>query len=328
MNYLKGICAILVVLIHTHLIGKAGMIPFYRTAVPLFFMISGYFLMGNNGKWQKEKIGQYLKKMLGIWGITNVIYLLFSYFVFTEYNPFHTIQHINAYNILQLSIIEIIFGGQLCGPLWYITSYIWVLILLRFWKYQSNVLIISLISILLLINLLLGSYNFLLPIDVCQPYANRNFLTTGLPFVMLGGFIKNKTEYYRKYLKIKIAFCLSFLCYVELLFLYIMNSKDGDIFLTTPILSTFIFIWFTEHSNFGKESWMIKIGKKYSLNIYLLHTLVIWLINTYSTYIEINIRRIEFLLVLPITIVICIIIQSSIQIFTISKPNNPINIRE
>ncbi|MCH5311501.1 MAG: acyltransferase family protein [Prevotella sp.] len=46
LTYLKGICAMLVVLIHTHMIGKVALIPFYRCAVPLFFMISGYFLMG------------------------------------------------------------------------------------------------------------------------------------------------------------------------------------------------------------------------------------------------------------------------------------------
>lgn len=302
LNYLKGFCAILVVLIHTHIIGKFAFIPFYRCAVPIFFMISGYFLMGTNGEWHREKITRYLKKLSAIWIGTNLIYIIFSQCIFTEYATFH-----NSQDFLKNLCLEIIFGGQFCYPLWYITAYVWVLVILRFWKCKPCKKNYSLIGILLAFNLLLGTYSFILPIETTRISSifSDNFLTSGLPFVMLGGFLKLYVENTKRTVAISFQILLLALCYIELAVLYFINSRNGDVFFTTPLLSAFIFIWFIRHPDFGKKSWMRIVGKEYSLSIYLLHVLVIWMVGTYSRWTGLNIRSYEFLIVLPITILAC-----------------------
>lgn len=197
LNLLKGICAILVVLIHTHLVGKVALVPFYRCAVPLFYMISGYFLMKENGLWHREKIKGYIRKMVSIWIIIDAIYILFSSTLFKEYSPFHGI-NLNAYNILKVISSEIFFGGQFCLPLWYITAYVWTLVIIYFWRKSiSTTAYLSIITGLLCLNLILGSYDFVLPFQPWQPFSNINVFITALPFVMLGGFVKlhlNKTQ--------------------------------------------------------------------------------------------------------------------------------------
>lgn len=61
---LKGICAILVVLIHTDFFLKPLWTPIYRTSVPIFYMISGYYLLNKEYSINQETIKRQLKKII------------------------------------------------------------------------------------------------------------------------------------------------------------------------------------------------------------------------------------------------------------------------
>ena len=296
----------LVVLIHTHMAGKVAFIPFYRCAVPLFFMISGYFLMGG-GIWRQEKIRQAIKRMLLIWVVADVVYILLTQFIFTEYNVLH-----NSTGIVRTLCMEAVFGGQFCYPLWYVTAYVWALVILSFWRCRLNKFSLGIVVLLLLANVLLGAYRFLLPFEITDNHCiSNNFLTTALPFIMLGGFLRLSAQNpaYKRFLSVRTSGCLLVLCYAELAFLYFIDSRDGDVFLTTPILSTLILGLFARHPNWGKDSLVRVLGKKYSLNIYLLHVIVIWTVGVGSEWFGINTRNYEYLLVLPVTILLCYILE-------------------
>lgn len=309
LNLLKSICAILVVLIHTHLAGKIVFVPFYRCAVPIFYMISGYFLMSENGLWHREKIKGYIQKMVSIWIIIDAIYILFSSTLFKEYSPFHGTD-LNIYNFLKVISSEILFGGQFCGPLWYITAYIWTLAIISLWKKRiSTTLYLSTIIALLCINLIFGAYNFLLPFHPWQPFSNTNVFTTALPFVMVGGFVKLNFNKLQKFATKKIYLLVIGLSYVEIAILWLLGSKDGDVFIMTPILSMIIFIGFILHPTWGKNAYLTLIGREFSLNIYLLHYLMIWVIGGLCQYLNINIRNIEFFIVFLITLLLCYLIN-------------------
>lgn len=308
LNLLKGICAILVVLIHTHLTGKIAIVPFYRCAVPIFYMISGYFLMNENGLWHREKIKGYLRKMVSIWFIIDVIYILFSSTLFKGYSPFHG-TNLDTYKVLKIFSSEIFFGGQFCLPLWYITAYVWTLVIIYFWRKSiSSAVYLSIIIGLLCLNLVLGSYDFVLPFQPWQPFSNINVFTTALPFVMLGGFAKLHLNKLQQFTSNKIYLLLIGLSYVEVAILWLLGSKDGDVFIMTPLLSLMIFVDFILHPTWGKNAYLTLVGRKFSLNIYLLHYLMIWVVGSICQYLQINIRSIEFLIVLPITFLLCYLI--------------------
>ena len=305
---LKGICAILVVLIHTHLVGKMALVPFYRCAVPIFFINSGYFLMSSDAGWHREKMGRYIKRMLNILVVADIIYILLSYFVFQGYNQVD----LDKNRLFNVVLMEIAFGGQFCGPLWYITAYIQTLIILKFWRLKmSDSAYCEIIGVLLLANLILGSYDFLLPFDVGQPYANRNVLTSALPFVMIGGYLKKHESKIKRMLPKTILpyLLLVIVCYGELCVLYLLKSRDGDIFVMTPVLSIIVFIWFIKHPQIGAHSWINTLGREYSLNIYIFHTMVIGIVGIISNALFLNIRQVEFLIVLPLTIGLCVLIK-------------------
>ena len=50
IHALKVLLAFYVVVIHTSLYGKEFLTPLTSTAVPCFFLISGYYLQDNNSK--------------------------------------------------------------------------------------------------------------------------------------------------------------------------------------------------------------------------------------------------------------------------------------
>ena len=65
VNFLKFICAVLVVLIHTvNRETKLGYLCLItaRVAVPIFFMITGYFMAEKIYKKDYEKVNKYIKK--------------------------------------------------------------------------------------------------------------------------------------------------------------------------------------------------------------------------------------------------------------------------
>lgn len=312
ISLLKGICAILVVLIHSHLFGKICLVPVYRCAVPIFYMISGYFMMGENGLWKKGKIKGYLRKMVSIWIAVDTIYILSIAIVFNECSPFYE-KGINAYSLLQTISLEIFFGGQFCLPLWYITAYVWTLVIIRYLGNRLSIsppLCLTIIVGLLCLNLLLGSYDFLLPFHPWQPFSNINVFTTALPFVMLGGFIKlHFHTLHGIFTKPTARLCLIALSYLEVAALWVVGSKDGDVFIMTPFLSMAILAWFISHPTFGKGSCFTNIGKEYSLNIYLLHFIIIWSVGETCKHYHLNIRNIEFLIVFPLTLFLCYLIN-------------------
>lgn len=309
LNFLKGICAILVVLIHTHMVGKIALVPFYRCAVPVFYMISGYFLMNENGLWHREKIRGYIRKMISIWITIDIIYILLSSILFKEYSPFHG-TNLNTYNLLKTISLEVFFGGQFCLPLWYITAYVWTLVIISFWKRRIPTSIyLSFIIGLLCLNLILGAYDFLLPFKPWQPFSNINVFTTALPFVMLGGFVKLHLYKLQQLTTKKIYILLVGLSYAEVAILWLLGSKDGDVFMMTPLLSMMIFVGFIFHPTLGKNTYLTFIGRELSLNIYLLHYLIIWIVGGICYYLQINIRSIEFLIVFPITFLLCCLIN-------------------
>lgn len=171
-------------------------------------------------------------------------------------------------------------------------------------------LCLTIIVGLLCLNLLLGSYDFLLPFHPWQPFSNINVFTTALPFVMLGGFIKlHFHTLHGIFTKPTARLCLIALSYLEVAALWVVGSKDGDVFIMTPFLSMAILAWFISHPTFGKGSCFTNIGKEYSLNIYLLHFIIIWSVGETCKHYHLNIRNIEFLIVFPLTLFLCYLIN-------------------
>lgn len=283
IDALKGICAILVVLMHVQIKGEVGQIVmlFARCAVPIFLMISGYFLAK---KCNKDKILTSIKKQ-GINILKLVLLGLLLYFIlgllFNRSDIIRYVKNIfNKENFIRLFIFnEPVIGGHL----WYLFAYIYALIILYWivkYKKEKYIYIFSIIG--LIIYIIFGKYSLIFFGKEYNYLYVRNFLFDALPYVAIGFYLKSKEL---KKVKNNTLYMLMILFSLTLLSEYfilnyfnlntIYNSYISDIFLAVTI-----FIYFINNNELLKDTFIHKLGREYSLHIYIVHPLINTILST------------------------------------------------
>lgn len=313
---LKALCAFAVILIHTGLIYKGILAPLYRLAVPLFFMISGYFMVSENGNISVERPWKSLKKIFWINLTATCVYLfyrlllsIFHYFI-TGTTDFYSI-------FLPKHFWEnLLLSHPYVYSLWYLVAYMQVLLVVIFFVYIKRFsLLLKIFPIFFIIGLLMGSYNLWMPFEeLCY---HRNFLTMGLPFVLLGSWIKVNQKkclsFFDKTPLLILIFSI-FAAYLEYTVLKLILHTRGDYYLTTILLSLAVFLYFIRSPYIGKDRKITKkliiIGRDFSLFLYLYHLLVANIIGLIAHKLGFSVANYEYLIVLPLTLLAGITVKS------------------
>lgn len=143
LHLLKAICAICVVILHVPPVGlRLAILPFCRIAVPCFLLVSGYFLVGSEGISQ-DRIKRATLKIIKLILFSNFVYLCFRSFENYVNNGTWVL---DKWMTFDFWIDNLIGGGSLCGPLWYLNSYCQGLIVLYLVCRFSNKLTINMIK--------------------------------------------------------------------------------------------------------------------------------------------------------------------------------------
>lgn len=263
LDTLKLICAIFVIFAHTPQPGiwENYITPLLRCAVPIFFMMSGYFTYGK--KDIKHTIYKRITQLLTIF----VIVFLFYFSLFMIANGKDSLEHLSvlfSYNFILLNTVPY------SMHLWYIAAYIYVLlIILLVDKYNLYNWLFYITPILLLSGLLIGKYSEILLSHYYPPNYTRNFLFTGLPFFTLGMFIKKAKQLPNIYIA-----GISCIVFYILGMIEFPSFEDlGMYWVSTIFLSLSIFILFINIIQV-KDNIFSKIGREDSLYIYLLHLFI------------------------------------------------------
>ena len=185
VDVLKFVCAVLVVILHTNFKFHDAILPLTRCAVPCFLMISGFLLYTEGKGIGKERLMRNIKHIFHI--------ILWSTLLFVALKEGKAIL-CGKFFLPSLSqwFNFIIFNDNIFGShLWYLGAYLYVLVIMllvnRFslWK---QLLWVS--PLLLMGDLVLGKYSLLL-LHHEYPYIYvRNFMFVGIPYFMLGVWIK------------------------------------------------------------------------------------------------------------------------------------------
>mgnify|MGYP003291996710 CR=1 FL=1 len=260
---LKLICAILVIFIHTPQpkIYENYITPLLNCAVPIFFMISGFFTYGKNDI--KHTIHKRITQLLTIFCIVFIFYFLFFIIVKGK----SSLEHLSillSYNFILLNTVPY------SMHLWYIAAYIYVLlIILVVEKYNLYKWLFYITPILLLTGLTIGKYNEILLGNCFPPTYTRNFLFTGLPFFTLGMIIKKIKQLPNIYVSCFLCILFYIIGIIE-----VSNIKgSGAYWLSSIFLSLSIFILFINIKQV-KNNIFSRVGREYSLYIYLLHFII------------------------------------------------------
>lgn len=267
LDILKFVCAILVIFIHTPQPENIEFLidPLQRCAVPVFFIVSGYFTFDRTGLNMvlKKRIVSILK--IFCWAfflciISNTIHYSPAWVVYI------TIQNIGSFFLYN----NIILGEHL----WYIHSYLYILIILGVAnKYNLHKLLLYATPILIITGLYLGKYHEIITGNSIPLYYSRNFLFTGLPFFIIGVLIKKNETIINQNISGSTAitgfimFLIAGTIEESVLRLY---DNMGDLYISNVFMATAIFILFLK-INCKKENALSRMGRQDCLYIYIFH---------------------------------------------------------
>ena len=286
IDILKFIIAFLVICIHSPFYGEAGkyIVAISRCAVPVFFMITGFFYKQTVAKGNENK---QIIKVLKLCIFSNLLFLGFEVIM-------AILKKESILNLLQTTfslknIFKLIFFNEspLASHLWYLNALIYVLVIMKFInKYNKYNVLNKIIPLLLLVDLILGKYSMLLLNKEIPHILVRNFLFVGLPYFGLGNYINmiynNNCEKYSKpniqILGISIFIITTII--ERFILINLRCNATRDHYISTTFLSIFMFIYFWGYKN-NKSifSSIAKIGREYSTNLYIFHPIIICLLN-------------------------------------------------
>lgn len=323
LNVLKGIGCMGVVFIHILFPGKTGEIvsKLCQFAVPVFFMIAGYYAVGCS----ENVIKRRLLKILKIF--------LYGYFWFFVYNIIFQLKEgtlaawLTANYTYRKMIKYVVFCTiDFAMPLWYLiammeTYLFWFLIV----KYKKEE------KILKIMHLVFGIQAILTTICVTNNYPwsrQVNFIASALPWFLFGYYSnsvgKKKVEQIRGPILLITTIIGGVMAIIPLVFeVNFICSCVGII-----LYATSLFVIAIKHPDKTGFKPIAYIGDKLSLNIYIFHVLIDGLIKIiFKVVFKVNIYGTLFLWLNPlITLAITVAFSFVLEkvkciVFSIRKSN-------
>lgn len=269
---LKFVLALLIVCIHMQPFFSqkaiAIVIPLARIGVPSFFMISGYFFYRKYCNRDYAYVRRQLLKILKITLIGTLVYLAYAFFtngLSATLNPLATLKTWRA-----LFLFNVPIAG---GHLWYLFAYIYILLstllLMKIQISDNHVFILGGVILVLspIVALICSSFGI-------SMVLYRNWFFTGIPFFLLGMYIRKKDIVNGINMNLLIACIVLFGAFSIVDHILVGNKIHRDLYFATPLLSVSLFLVFLKNRNWDM-AYLGEIGKRDSLWIYIFHILMI-----------------------------------------------------
>lgn len=263
---LKALAALCVLMVHFEFYNRQYFGPLFNCGVPLFYIISGFFMYNDSSEKEAKRYKKSIVKILKIALFFNLVYFLLRY-IQTGDTIIHSIEAL---------VNLIIYGDVIMGHLWFLHSYLWTLILfLLLLRLRNGKQILGVLALFwFLLSLSERQYSFVFGLE---KYFTRNYylpsLGVSLPMMYIGYFLR-KYEHVilislngrkKTYLFLLLAIIL---LYTEHRMLSLVGHYAGGMMISTYIATILFFVVFINHRDFGEDTFLEKIGKFHSGNIY------------------------------------------------------------
>lgn len=301
LDILKYISAFLIIILHlrpfqnySNELDLAFNNIITRICVPIFFLITGYFV----AKKEKDKdnyIKNYIRKTIPLYLIWSIIYVSIIIATIIQYLPtihnYISQLNLSLYYLIPLLIIAIplaiIIALLYTGVyyhLWYFPAVILSLLVLSKWKKKFSIKSLLIVSFILLLFGATETYYGVLPLGVKQLinyyynlfFTTRNFLFFGLFYVVLGYYMGTKKELYSKYCFEKLIVCF-FLLIFEAILLHDTNRLNSNILLSCIPLVYYLFISIIYITRKKDKEYKFSF-RDYSKYYYLIHPMIIFIL--------------------------------------------------
>lgn len=266
LDVMKCFAAFCVVWIHY---GTGWLSPIVRCAVPIFFVITGYYypVMVEKGNFWRH-----IRKLLVMVLCASAMYgvVEFQHQIRQDTLQEWVQETLRLRHILGL----IVYDNDMFGfHLWYFWAVLYDLTIFYLADKWKLTRFLRILAPLLLLVFFVGNFT---------PWYGkcRNFLFMGLPCMMTGRLIRENSDgkfsflSNGKYLWAYVGGALMLVC-CEMLSLHFICSDRGirDMYIFTLPLFLPLFYYALKHPHFGEGTFWATIGSKYSAYIYIFHVL-------------------------------------------------------
>lgn len=283
LDILKCICAFLIVCIHAPFPGEFGKVitALARCAVPVFFIISGYFY---NTIVQKKRENRQIKKVFLLFLVSNIIYFVFKCALNFKNFSGYICEVFNLENILDFLFFN---ESPFAVHLWYLGAFLYVLIIVKiFRKLNIERILFWLVPVLLVCDLIFGKYSMLIfKTEFPLVYA-RNFLFVGLPYFCIGemlqkGISNQKICFSKMTMAVfTVLFAITTIAERYIVLGLEMGTNREHYISTTFLAVSLVLLFLNIDSNNKISTAMSDVGRRYSANIYIFHPIFIVLMDS------------------------------------------------
>lgn len=282
LNTIKGIVCFFIIFMHIPFPGAFGRTLNHVTgfSVPIFYLISGYYLYRAEASQMLHALPGKIRRIGILCLEAGGLYLLWNIFISYFGNGRMPMAewfrlHFTGRNLLKFIVMQNtdLIGGR--GPLWFLFALFWAYVLIwiilhfKHWRAVAGCMML-----LLLLNAVLPAMNF------GWDYYH-NVWTKALPYIFAGMYIAEKKTYEKPGCKVLLLLFVVFSLVIAVLsnILFALNYSLIQCFTIFSAAVVFLFALKKPDSEirlFGN------IGDKYSLLIYILHPIVITIIQKAS----------------------------------------------
>lgn len=320
LNALKIIAAFFVVAIHVHFPGDfgIGVIAVARFSVPFFFMVSGFFSYYENKTSLKEKYNRKIKHVFILFAGGTALYFLFGAAI-ALYSGSVVDYFSRIFSIKSILEFLIFNNTSVSEFLWFLPALIYVyFVFYIFEKTGITKKVYFLIPVLFLGGVLFReSIEFLseYPEMMSNGYVYRNFLFVGLPFFMLGHFIRTNEGKLINRFSNPVLILLMIIGSAEAVATALLHTQKS-VYLGTFVAVFALFVFAVRNEEQFKLTNIADIGAKYSLYVYILHIMIRNVIKKGGEIVPFAGRIIDMLEpVYPIVIFAAALVASAVYVY-------------
>ncbi len=278
LNALKIIAAFFVVCIHVHFPGDFGnvVIAVARFGVPFFFMVSGFFSYYEDKSSIDAKYKRKIKHILALLASGIVMYFLFGLAVAAVNG------NISGYLVKIFSFKSVfeflVFNNTSVSEfLWFMPALVYTyIVFFVFEKTGITKKMYFLIPVLFLSGVVLRELAEILPEFpeyLSNSFICRNFLFVGIPFFMLGHFIRANEEKIKEKLSLPLLIALMIIGTAEAIYADVFRFQKS-LYIGTFVAVFALFVFAIKYEDNIKCKPVSDAGAKYSFYIYVIHIML------------------------------------------------------
>ena len=275
LDMIKAVCAYFVVMIHISFPGTVGNIvdALARFAVPVFFMVSGYFCYRTDGL-EFEKTGKKLKHIAVLNVTAFTVYFMWELFR----NHIEGVREtrwlmslVSRENIREFFLYN--YTSPVKWHLWFLPALLYCYVLFAFVaRFRLYKVAYILIPVLLAVHFYMEELEAFTGVEY-RTMMFRNYLFTGFPFFMLGHRIHKDEKSIREKLSPRFMELLLIVGAVSSVAEYAYLGKQ-ELFMGSVMMAVSIFVLAIlkkKSSGEGVYEGLAQIGSTYAFFIYLFH---------------------------------------------------------